>query len=280
MRLSVSGLDQATLYSVLRELSGDESSELHFRLAARSDQGCAEVVVYADPMEPSNSVARLPSTREGARFLLDRLVDALAGKPGSTPSPDEHWMSFARTASWRSSSVQIAVGATLVREDSILGVGTNEVPLAGGAFNWTGDADDVRDYHTVSSGGATRRQRVIDALIAENGWSEPRDGAALAQLNSVIDVERAVHAEVAAVLSAGRIGVSVVGATMYATHRPCYRCERFLAAAGVIRVVYDRDSNSRLSEPLSLQLRAGIDLARFVGIRWELLEHAVGNPRD
>lgn len=47
---------------------------------------------------------------------------------------------------------------------------------------------------------------------------------------------RTVHAEVNAVLSAARNGVSTVGATIYSTHKPCFRCKQVLTNAGVTAV--------------------------------------------
>jgi deoxycytidylate deaminase len=276
MRLGISSLDPAGTRAALRELSGDGSDEARVTVAAVGrGEASAQVVLYSDARDSPASVARVPSAPGGARDVLDRLVDGLSSKPGVTPNASEYWMSIAWASSFRTSSTQLAVGATLVRDDTILGIGTNEVPLSGGKFNWSGDANDIRDYLTLRAATRTRRQQVVDQLIAENGWSEPQDGAALSQLNSVIDVERAVHAEVAAVLAAARIGAGSVGATMYVTHRPCYRCERFLTAAGVARVVFDSDSNSNLSEPLATELRADLDVTRFIGIRWQVLRHAI-----
>lgn len=279
MRLGVSSADQTSLLAAFRELSGDDSVEVCVKVTtAAPSKECAEVVLFADASDSANAVARLSPTLAGARLMLRRLIDALTRVPGSTPSCDEYWLSIAGAASWRSSSTQMTVGAALVRDDTMLAVGTNEVPLAGGVFNWSGDVDDSRDYRTLIAGAPTRRQRVIDALIAENGWSVPRDGAAMSQILAVIDVERAVHAEVAAVLSAARTGATTLGATLYTTHSPCYRCARFLAAAGVARVLYDKDSNTKLSEPLELELRADLEVTQFTGIRWELLRYAIGAP--
>ena len=48
---------------------------------------------------------------------------------------------------------------------------------------------------------------------------------------------RTIHAEANAILWAARTGVSVEGATMYATHQPCLTCAQAIAAAGIKRVV-------------------------------------------
>jgi cytidine deaminase len=59
-----------------------------------------------------------------------------------------------------------------------------------------------------------------------------------AELFDMIEFGRAVHAEMSALLSCARNGVSTVGSTLYCTTFPCHECSRHLIAAGVARVVY------------------------------------------
>ncbi|MGA7416115.1 MAG: deaminase, partial [Bryobacteraceae bacterium] len=54
----------------------------------------------------------------------------------------------------------------------------------------------------------------------------------------ITEFGRAVHAEMDALLSCGRNGVSTRGALLYATTFPCHNCTRHIIAAGVKRVVY------------------------------------------
>jgi dCMP deaminase len=46
------------------------------------------------------------------------------------------------------------------------------------------------------------------------------------------------HAEENLVAQAARIGVSLLGTTVYATHAPCAPCARMLIQAGVARIVW------------------------------------------
>jgi dCMP deaminase len=50
-----------------------------------------------------------------------------------------------------------------------------------------------------------------------------------------------VHAEQNCLLAAARFGISVEGATIYTTMRPCFGCTKELLQAGVERVVYIHD---------------------------------------
>jgi hypothetical protein len=54
----------------------------------------------------------------------------------------------------------------------------------------------------------------------------------------ITEYGRPVHAEMEALLSCGRSGVSSRGATLYSTTFPCHNCAKHILAAGVARVVY------------------------------------------
>lgn len=69
----------------------------------------------------------------------------------------------------------------------------------------------------------------------------------------------AIHAECNAIAYAARHGVAVAGATIYVTLSPCFACAQLLIAAGLHRVVYDREYR----DP------AGIDLLRQAGLKVE-----------
>lgn len=51
----------------------------------------------------------------------------------------------------------------------------------------------------------------------------------------------ATHAEQNALVQAAKLGISVDGATIYVTHRPCVICTKLLINAGIKRVVYLHD---------------------------------------
>lgn len=60
-------------------------------------------------------------------------------------------------------------------------------------------------------------------------------------LRNVLDITeygRAVHAEMDALLTCARSGVSPSGAILYTTTFPCHNCTRHIIAAGIERVIY------------------------------------------
>lgn len=78
---------------------------------------------------------------------------------------------------------------------------------------------------------------------------------------------RTVHAEANAIVQASIHGVNVKGATAYVTSCPCINCAKLLAAAGIVRIVYDDEYTTDL----------GIKLAEEVGVVVERFRPANGS---
>jgi deoxycytidylate deaminase len=54
----------------------------------------------------------------------------------------------------------------------------------------------------------------------------------------ITEFGRPVHAEMEAILSCARIGISPKMGTLYCTTFPCHNCAKHIVAAGIKRVVY------------------------------------------
>ncbi len=48
----------------------------------------------------------------------------------------------------------------------------------------------------------------------------------------------AIHAEQNAILQAARLGLSLMGATLYCTHQPCVICSKMIVNSGITKVWY------------------------------------------
>ena len=98
-------------------------------------------------------------------------------------------------------------------------------------------------------------QRVFsDGWLAEDRKDAPVEEfrAALgdARVQQLTEFNRAVHAEMAALLDGVRRGVSVRGTTLHCTTFPCHNCAKHIVAAGVRRVVYIAPYAKSLAEDL------------------------------
>ena len=70
---------------------------------------------------------------------------------------------------------------------------------------------------------------------------------------------RGAHAESNAIAYAARYGISVEGATLYCTRRPCAYCAKVIANSGIVKVVYLEDYPDSLSE----EMLSGIEVVKY-----------------
>ena len=185
-----------------------------------------------------------------------RFVELWFGHPFHTPSKIEYGMFFAKAAAVRSAALPRQVGAAITTAvGDVVATGTNEVPKFNGGLYWPDDPHDKRDYHLGYDVSDRMKQQSLSEVLdrlRENGWLT-EEKAALDQKSRVqsasmimrgtqlmksIEFSRAVHAEVAAILSAGLNGVSVKCCTLFTTTFPCHDCARHIVAAGIRSVVY------------------------------------------
>jgi cytidine deaminase len=81
------------------------------------------------------------------------------------------------------------------------------------------------------------REKDVFALVEESldGTSGPMHDS---PIMDILEFGRVVHAEMHALSTAARNGLSVKGATLFTTTFPCHICARHIVAAGIRRVVY------------------------------------------
>ena len=207
---------------------------------------------------------RLTNDRNRLRFEIQRIVELWFGNPFITPTFDEHAMFFAFSAALRSADLSRQVGAVITRDSQLLSTGANECPKSGGGLYWpsqdidkdyvdpaggVGCARDIakgRDY-TREDGDANRAEqlRIIKRAVAVAREQQADIDEELivrvlqgCGIDDLTEFGRVVHAEMEAMLSCARNGISTVGATLYSTTFPCHNCAKHIVAAGIQRVVY------------------------------------------
>jgi deoxycytidylate deaminase len=200
---------------------------------------------------------------------LQRLIRLIFGDPYISPTTDEQAMFFAQAAALRSLDLSRQVGASIVTDDGdILSTGCNEVPKAGGGLYWAEDSSPGRDFERGEDANVrAKRELVVDALNRLSGHiRELKQGETVesmadallfgkpailgdSKLFDVIEFGRAVHAEMAAITTAARLGTSVRGARLFCTTFPCHICARHIVASGIKEVVFvEPYEKSRVAE--------------------------------
>jgi deoxycytidylate deaminase len=187
---------------------------------------------------------------------LSRLIKIISRETIVRPEIAETAMHDALSASLRSACLSRQVGAALVdAKGNVLATGTNEVPRAGGGVY--GESAEIgqedhrcafRKLNEPPFCSNTRQQnelvkKLIDE-VAELKEARPERRLSLpgeirnSGVGDLLEFSRAVHAEMDALLSAGRAGASTVGARLFVTTYPCHYCARHIVSAGVDEVQY------------------------------------------
>jgi deoxycytidylate deaminase len=180
---------------------------------------------------------------------LWRFLDLLFGSPYVSPTPDENAMFMAYSSSLRSASLSRQVGAVVTSaKGELIAVGSNDVPSFGGGLYWDGPGDQRDHVWGFDSNDRQRNEIVLDVMkrlratdaVVPDGelLQEGKRLLAGSPLMDLTEYGRAVHAEMEALLSCARSGVTPRGGTLYSTTFPCHNCAKHIIAAGLKRVVY------------------------------------------
>jgi deoxycytidylate deaminase len=187
---------------------------------------------------------------------LSRLLKIITHTELVRPSLSETSMYHAFSAQMQSACLSRQVGAAVVdRQGNVLSTGTNEVPKAGGGVygeSAENDTEDARcaffpDAQNRFCRNTTQQNEIIDELlndIKEFKEASPERRIQIkkeirkTRIGGLLEFSRAVHAEMDALLSAGRQSISVEGAMLFVTTYPCHYCARHLITAGIDEVQY------------------------------------------
>jgi cytidine deaminase len=260
-----------------RRIKGDWE-RLALQRGDRSAGGVARDLIERDVREAHRELGqRLGDTFPKADFFVDarhreslradllRFIELVFDHPFHTPTKHENAMFHAQAAALRSAAPGRQVGCAIAdRDGDVIAVGTNEVPKAGGGQYWSDDAYDQRDHKRDDpdvSGSEKRTvveqvlRRVKQAGWLHDEWAEVDTDAfnrllAGLRIQSLIEFERVVHAELSALIAAARHGKPVTRAYAYTTTFPCHECTRHLIASGVSRVYYIEPYPKSLAEKL------------------------------
>jgi len=187
-------------------------------------------------------------SQSNSAVQIDRFLRLIFGDFRVTPTLDEHAMFMACASSVRSADLSRQVGAVVWHPHAgVVGAGANDVPRAHGGSYWPGNADR-RDYVLGHDANERHRRdiasdiakRVVAALALGDSDATQKIEVACqsSRLFEITEFGRAVHAEMDALLSCARAGVSTQGCVLFSTTFPCHNCAKHVVSAGISRVVY------------------------------------------
>jgi len=250
---------------------------------------------------------------------ISRFIDIIFGHPNKTPTFDEYVMYLAFSASLRSADLSRQVGAVITKGREVLGIGANDCPKPNGGLYWPILKRDKLTFADIERGRDWTRgldsnraalinmkedlledcKRIFGSLIRSEILTKKLDEKDADQIekllrrsvsralenspiNDLTEFGRVVHAEMEALLSCARKGVSTVGAWLFSTTFPCHNCAKHIVASGIDRVVFIEpylksramtlhDDSIELSYPNPLKSRpttrpSKVQFEPFVGI--------------
>lgn len=176
---------------------------------------------------------------------VQRFVDLVFGHPFVTPKREEQAMFLAHAASLRSADLSRHVGAVIVsKHGELLATGANDVPRYGGGAYWPGP-EDQRDHVLGRDSNKVAIEDILTEIVdklAPKGRRDDREAIRQKlvniRLNDLTEFGRIVHAEMDAITSCARKGISPRGGKMYVTTFPCHTCAKHIVATGILEVEY------------------------------------------
>jgi deoxycytidylate deaminase len=228
---------------------------------------------------------------------LRRFVRLVFGDPYISPTKDEQGMFLAQASALRSLDLSRQVGAAIVNDDGdVLATGCNEVPKFGGGLYWAEDEGVMRDVELGRDSNASIKGEIVEDAVRrlrEKEWLSAsltkKSDAELARLSlygpdpffrdsrlfDVIEFGRAVHAEMAAITQASRLGIPLKGSKLFSTTFPCHICARHIVATGIHEVQfiepYEKSRTQELfSDSICVEpqenVSGRVQLKSFVGV--------------
>lgn len=187
---------------------------------------------------------------------LSRLVKIVTHSVLIRPGVAETAMYHAFSAQMQSACLSRQVGAAVVdAKGNVVATGSNEVPKAGGGVHGEGTDEGDEDgrcftYGVIGCRNTREQKKITEDLVTmlegilgphqldDAARDKIRAGFRKSKIGRLLEFSRSVHAEMDAILSAARSGVSLVGCKLFVTTFPCHFCARHIVTAGIEEVQY------------------------------------------
>ena len=235
------GLDSGQVYKLIDRDSGEES---------KTGQTVRDTFPQCDFFLRMDS-----GTDSQLAFRVERFLHLILGTKIITPTLNESAMYAAASAAANSACLSRQVGAALTTSaGEIISTGWNDVPRKGGGLYFSNPQDstgenDKRCWNR--EGGkcfndaekilfADQLMEVLNKYIPSDKVDDAKGAlASFSKLRGLIEFSRSIHAEMHAILNAGKVaGGKIVDGKLFVTTYPCHSCARHIVAAGISEVYY------------------------------------------
>lgn len=241
--LEQKGMTQAEIYTLIDRDSGEEFAHGQ---TVRDTFPNADFFLRIDSNSDSQMKAR-----------VERFLNLILGVKVMTPTYAETAMYAAASAAGNSACLSRQVGAAITdKRGDVIATGWNDVPKFGGglyAADPGGDPNKTdHDQRCWNNGGKCYNddekhliaKKLVDELsgagvILESDKEKAKDAILTnGKLKSLIEFSRSVHAEMHAIINAGKNGATLAGSELFVTTYPCHSCATHIIAAGITEVYF------------------------------------------
>lgn len=151
-------------------------------------------------------------------------------------------MKVAEVYAQLSSAERLKVGAVIVKEDTIIGIGYNGMPSG-----WVNTCER-KEYMPTDAPGLFSVEEI------EQMWPyQERD-----KRYKLITKDEVIHAESNAISKVAKSTNSTEGSYLFVTHAPCIHCAKLIHQSGITRVFYKEtyrdDSGLKLLEKCGIKV--------------------------
>ena len=145
------------------------------------------------------------------------------------------YMDTARRFAEISPAVRMKVGAIVVKDDRIISIGYNGMPVG-----WDNECEN-KEYMNLADGGILTQSEIYEQYpYTEEVTKYTEDGAEY-KYNArykLVTKDEVLHAESNAISKLAKSSESGLGADLFVTHSPCIHCAKLIHQSGIRRVWY------------------------------------------
>jgi dCMP deaminase len=161
------------------------------------------------------------------------------------------YMDTAKRFAELSPALRLHVGAIVVKDDRIISIGYNGMPVG-----WDNECE-YKDYMSGDAGGWLDPEEIYERWPFE----EYDPSVESHRRYRLVTRDEVLHAESNAIAKLAKSSDSGLGADLFVTHSPCIHCAKLIHQSGISRVYYGE--NNRDDTGIQFLEKSGIEVKQI-----------------
>ena len=168
------------------------------------------------------------------------------------------YMDTARRFAELSPAKRMHVGAIIVKDDRIISIGYNGMPVG-----WDNECE-YKDYMSIDAGGWLDPDEIVQRwpfTELQTRYTEAGEPWEYTARYKLVTKDEVLHAESNAIAKLAKSNDSGLGAALFVTHSPCIHCAKLILQSGIGSVYYGE--NYRDDAGLQFLAKSGITVEKI-----------------